>query len=153
MQPAAMKLTAAICALMSVAIVFAQVTLVVQSVNLSPFYWALHSKFFGYGFLELFSFFIILYMALCTFTSLAKMRLFRDYKLVKHHGTDALSLLFYTRCSISLTAATCASCQCHSATTSLTWSKTMTQPSSRSLPLSWESTTCLERNLVCTFHS
>ena len=95
-KPYGFKLLAILCALLSAAIVLSEISLLIESVNLSIFYWMLNASNMKYSLIEVLTFLIIAYMSVCAYSSLMKMKFFRDYKLVKYHETDPGSLLFFT---------------------------------------------------------
>lgn len=81
--------------LLSISIIWSEVTFQLYNSNISLFYIYLkYSKYFSYLFFEFIMFALLVYMSVCTYTSLFKLQLFEYYRLFPHHYTDDNSLVF-----------------------------------------------------------
>jgi len=91
--PVLFKILAVCCALLSIIIVWCEVTIFSENPVLSVINIMMHSKLSSFGLYTL-TFIILGYMCVCTYSSLLKIRLFNYYYLVGNHQTDENSLLF-----------------------------------------------------------
>jgi len=81
--------------ILSISIIWSEVTFQLSDSNISLFYIYLkYSRFVSYIFFELVIVVLLIYMCLCTYTSLFKLQLFQYYHLFPHHHTDDNSLVF-----------------------------------------------------------
>jgi len=84
-----------ILAILSISIIWSEVTFQLYNSNTSLFYIYLKlSKYVSYIFFEFIIVILLIYMCLCTYTSLFKLQLFQYYRLFPHHHTDNNSLVF-----------------------------------------------------------
>mmetsp|Transcript_11603 Transcript_11603/g.35448 ORF Transcript_11603/g.35448 Transcript_11603/m.35448 type:complete len:598 (+) Transcript_11603:135-1928(+) len=94
-MPTFSRLVAVLAFAMSAIVVFAEVTVwSIQkplNISLSPLDWAVHLPGKGVLYVQTVSFAVISYMALCTFYSLFRFKLFHVYELVPYH-TDVYTL-------------------------------------------------------------
>ncbi|GAM25364.1 hypothetical protein SAMD00019534_085390 [Acytostelium subglobosum LB1] len=92
------KVVGAFCAIMSLLVVWAEVSLSFGSrvKSVSPFALVIYStsaSLSGFG-LQIFCFIPLLYMAICAYTTLFKIRIFNYYRLVPQQQTNSLSIMF-----------------------------------------------------------
>lgn len=80
--------------LMSFMIVWSELALISTNTDFSIISWIIHWDYLSPLSIELFTLLILLYVAICTYSSFMKVRIFRYYLLVPHH-TDENSLLFF----------------------------------------------------------
>jgi len=81
--------------ILSISIIWSEVTFQLSDSNISLFYIYLkYSRLVSYIFFELVIVILLIYMCLCTYTSLFKLQLFQYYHLFPHHHTDDNSLVF-----------------------------------------------------------
>ncbi|KAF9969688.1 hypothetical protein BGZ73_007819 [Actinomortierella ambigua] len=95
-RPVCFRVASVFCALVSIVIVWSEVTFKKGDPPLSiiGLLIQLAKKEMSYGAIEAVSFFTMLYMCACAYSSLLKMRLLNIYVLVPNHHTDEPTLLF-----------------------------------------------------------
>ncbi|KAI9141131.1 LMBR1-like membrane protein-domain-containing protein [Paraphysoderma sedebokerense] len=103
LQPLSLRVLAVGCGLLSIALLWSEITMNITSPMLSIFGLLVQDKNIGYGETELICIVAISYMCICTYSSLMKLRLFNFYSLAPNHHTDENSLLF---CAAYLTRLT-----------------------------------------------
>ncbi|XP_032243067.2 G-protein coupled receptor-associated protein LMBRD2 [Nematostella vectensis] len=94
--PIFLRLLAAILVLLSLALVWSEVTFFTTKPILSLFAILVNAagKNYYYFYVELICFFVIAYMCVCSYYTVFKMRLFNYYYFAPNHQTDPYSLLF-----------------------------------------------------------
>jgi hypothetical protein len=85
---------AALATLLSIVLLWSELTFQFTSPMLSVFAWALRGASVSYTLTELVCLVSVIYMCVCTYTSLLQVKVFNMYAVVGHHQTDAASLLF-----------------------------------------------------------
>ena len=87
---------AIVCAVVTVAVIWSEVTFFAESPTLSLFAIFLDLARSGsdYFAVEVVSFFAIVYLCFCTYYTIFKIRILNLYYLAPHHGTAEYSLLF-----------------------------------------------------------
>lgn len=93
-QPYFFLLMAAVCTLLSLALIWSEVLFFFEKPRLSIFALLLKEAHGQYLYIESLSFVTMLYMAVCTYRVVFKMRLFNFYYLAPHQMTDSGSLIF-----------------------------------------------------------
>eukprot|EP01113_Clastostelium_recurvatum_P039085 TRINITY_DN5927_c0_g1_i1.p1 TRINITY_DN5927_c0_g1~~TRINITY_DN5927_c0_g1_i1.p1 ORF type:complete len:699 (-),score=120.24 TRINITY_DN5927_c0_g1_i1:69-2165(-) len=99
LYPWAFRILALVTALMSLMIIWCELTMIkaskdISDPGLSPFAHIIQSsRMQGLG-KQIFCFLPLLYMTICAYTSLFKLRIFNYYRLVRHHMSDANSIMF-----------------------------------------------------------
>ncbi|KYQ99758.1 hypothetical protein DLAC_03702 [Tieghemostelium lacteum] len=92
------KILGALCAIMSMLVVWSEITLpfTTKEKQFSPFALIINSSKDSLAgiWLQLFCFIPLLYMAVCSYTTLFKVRIFNYYRLVPQQQTNALSIMF-----------------------------------------------------------
>ncbi|ORX53806.1 LMBR1-domain-containing protein [Piromyces finnis] len=84
-----------ILAFLSISIIWSEVTYPVAEANISLIsFYLKYSKYISYIFFELVIIILLLYMSVCTYTSLFRLQLFKYYCLFPNHHTDDNSLIF-----------------------------------------------------------
>lgn len=82
-------------ALLSIIIIWSEVTFQLTEPNISLVYiYMKYSKYLSYLFFELIVVILLIYMCICTYTSLFQLKLFDLYHLFPNHHTDDNSLVF-----------------------------------------------------------
>ncbi|KAG0176584.1 hypothetical protein DFQ29_005950 [Apophysomyces sp. BC1021] len=99
--------TAVVFLVASVCILWSELTFNVQKPVISIVALALRACDNNYAAVELLSFFTLMYMCLCVYTSLFKIRFFNLYLLIPNHHTDANSLLWFTGYMCKMMAPLC----------------------------------------------
>ncbi|KAI9339193.1 LMBR1-like membrane protein-domain-containing protein [Zopfochytrium polystomum] len=92
-RPVVFRVLSVICGIASVALVWSESTFQVTSVPLSVPAWILKSGFAS-GVLELVAMSFLLYMCICAYSTLLKVKIFDYYVIMPEHHTDEPSLLF-----------------------------------------------------------
>ena len=95
-RPVLLKMASLICAALSLLIVWSEMTYrnINPRLSVIGLLVQLASKNVSYGAIEAISFFTMLYMCTCAYTTLMKMKLLNNYVLVPNHHTDEPTLLF-----------------------------------------------------------
>lgn len=108
-SPYCWKLIAVITAIMSVAIVWSEVTFFCVTPPLSIFAVIVNAakENFDYFMIEVLSTFIILYLSFCAYSTVLKIKLLNLYYLAPHHQTNEHSLIFSGMMFSRLTPALC----------------------------------------------
>lgn len=84
-----------LCAIMSACVVWSETLFSVKRVPLSVVYWITEIGRGNTYLLQVgFTVFPVAYIAFCTYWSLFRFKLFKFYRMIPHHNTDANSLLF-----------------------------------------------------------
>eukprot|EP01133_Synstelium_polycarpum_P018026 gene18026-21517_t len=108
--PLCYKILGALCAIMSLLIIWSEITLSFwsskesQTKNFSPFALIIHNKrnaLSGFG-LQIFTFIPLVYMAVCAYTTLFKVRIYNYYRLVPQQQTNPMSIMFSAKLAAPL---------------------------------------------------
>ncbi|ORX89968.1 LMBR1-domain-containing protein [Basidiobolus meristosporus CBS 931.73] len=95
LQPLLSRLLAIAATLMSVSLIWSEITFMSKEPVLSIFGIIYQAAGNAYGTSEWISFLTIAYMCTCVYTSLFKLKIFNLYALVPNHNTNENSLLFF----------------------------------------------------------
>lgn len=106
-RPVLQKGLAVCCGLMSVALIWSEMTFQIQKPMLTILGLLFHIPGISYEWIEAMSIIAITYMCACAYSSLFKVRVFDIYALVPNHHTDEGSLLFVAAYLCRLTFPLC----------------------------------------------
>ncbi|KAI8581661.1 hypothetical protein K450DRAFT_230566 [Umbelopsis ramanniana AG] len=95
-KPILARTLAILCAMISVCVIWSELTFNVRQPVLSIVAIALRACGLNYAAVEVMSFLTLTYMCLCTYTSLFRLKVFNLYLLVPNHHTDENSMLWFT---------------------------------------------------------
>ncbi len=105
-KPTLQRMLAVFCGIMSACIIWSEVTFPVEKPMLTIFGHIFHSSI-GYFSLQLISLVTVLYLCVCAYSSLFRLKVFNIYALVPNHHTDGGSLLFVAAYLCRLTFPLC----------------------------------------------
>ncbi|KAI7870771.1 LMBR1-like membrane protein-domain-containing protein [Spinellus fusiger] len=105
--PFVYRILAVICTVISICILWSELTFNIEHPVLSIVGLLLEACGFNYAAVEFLALFTLTYMCLCVYTSLFKFRLFNLYLLIPNHHTDANSLLWFTSYMCKMMAPLC----------------------------------------------
>ncbi|KAK9720545.1 hypothetical protein K7432_004089 [Basidiobolus ranarum] len=94
LQPLLCRVLAIVAGIMSIALVWSEITFMSTKPVLSIFGIIFQAAGNAYGTVEWIAFLTMAYMCICAYTSLFKLKLFNLYALVPNHNTNENSLLF-----------------------------------------------------------
>ncbi|EGG24501.1 hypothetical protein DFA_02744 [Cavenderia fasciculata] len=105
-HPALYKFLGVVCSIMSLLIVWSELSLAFkgETKNYSPFALVINNSgdsLNGIG-LQIFCFIPLLYMTICAYTTLFKFRIFNYYRLVPQQQTNAMSIMFSAKLAAPL---------------------------------------------------
>ncbi|KAH8554279.1 LMBR1-like membrane protein-domain-containing protein [Umbelopsis sp. PMI_123] len=95
-KPILARALAVLCAIISICVIWSELTFNVRQPVLSIVAVALRACGLNYAAVEVMSFLTLTYMCLCTYTSLFRLKVFNLYLLVPNHHTDENSMLWFT---------------------------------------------------------
>ncbi|KAG2198566.1 hypothetical protein INT46_007720 [Mucor plumbeus] len=102
------KILAIVFSVVSVCIIWSEIVFnVKRPVIISIVYYALNACGTNYAALEIMAFFTLMYMCICVYSSLFKIRFFNLYILIPNHHTDENSLLWFTGYMCKMMAPLC----------------------------------------------
>ncbi|CAO3686405.1 unnamed protein product [Rhizopus stolonifer] len=101
------RIIAILFSLISVFIIWSELTFNVRKPTLSIVSLALKSCGTNYAAVEIMAFFTLMYMCICVYSSLFKIRFFNLYLLIPNHHTDENSLLWFTGYMCKMMAPLC----------------------------------------------
>ncbi|KAI9472251.1 MAG: LMBR1-like membrane protein-domain-containing protein [Benjaminiella poitrasii] len=102
------KLLAIAFSVVSICIIWSELVFNVRRpVILSIVYYVVNACGINYAALEIMAFFILLFMCICVYSSLFKIRFFNLYLLIPNHHTDENSLLWFTSYMCKMMAPLC----------------------------------------------
>ncbi|KAI8382453.1 LMBR1-like membrane protein-domain-containing protein [Blakeslea trispora] len=106
--PLATKILAILFSIISVCIIWSELVFNIRKpVTISIVYYVLNACGTNYAILQIIAFFILMYMCLCVYSSLFKIRFFNLYILIPNHHTDENSLLWFTGYMCKMMAPLC----------------------------------------------
>ncbi|CEG81662.1 hypothetical protein RMATCC62417_15834 [Rhizopus microsporus] len=105
--PLLYRILAILFSVISVFIIWSELTFNVKSPTLSIVSWALKACGTNYAAVEFMAFLTITYMFVCVYSSLFKIRFFNLYLLIPNHHTDENSLLWFTGYMCKMMAPLC----------------------------------------------